>query len=164
MSIVLGIVGLAMALVLGGLAANRPPLLDPPGPWVRLRTYLGSNLAETVSDGLFAELRPRVYELPGPEVYRAVVDAIAELGWELRSANAEGLRIEAVVTTRLFRFKDDVVLRIVPSAQASSTVFCWSRSRIGRGDLAANARHILDLFERLDARLPRPRGDQAPAP
>jgi hypothetical protein len=152
-----------MALVIGGLAANRPPLLDPPGPWVRLRTYLGSNRAETVPEGVFPELRPRVYALSGPEVYRSAVDAVADLGWDLRSSDPEGLRIEAVVTTRLFRFKDDVVLRIEPSAQ-TSTVYCSSRSQIGRGDLAANARHILDLYERLEVRLARPHDGQAAAP
>lgn len=160
MTAVLTIAGVAVALLVAGLAGNRPPLLDPPGAWQRLRTYLGSNVAETRTEAGFPELRPRLYPVSGAELFRAAVDAIADLGWEIRTADSEALRIEAVVTTRLLRFKDDVALRIEPNA-AGATVYCSSRSRIGRGDLGANARHILDLYERLDARL---RGDPAGNP
>jgi hypothetical protein len=31
----------------GGLLLNRPPMLSPPGPMERLRTYLTTNVAET---------------------------------------------------------------------------------------------------------------------
>lgn len=159
MTTALAIIGILLALVLGAFVTNRPPLLEPPGPWFRLRTYLGSNLAETSTTGPFPELRPRSYALPPDEVHHAAVGSITDLGWELRSSDINSLNIEAIVTTRLFSFKDDLAIRIEARGPIS-IVYCTSRSRIGRGDFGANARHIIDLFERLDARLANAQGEQ----
>lgn len=41
------ILALPFLLVSGGLLLNRPPLLSPPGPLERLKTYLTTNVAET---------------------------------------------------------------------------------------------------------------------
>jgi uncharacterized protein (DUF1499 family) len=147
--IVLSLLGLLAA----GLIANRPPMLDPPGLWARLATYLGTHVAETRADHPFPELRPRVYPLPPDALYAATRDAIGELGWTVRAEDAAGHRLEAVVTSALWRFKDDVVVRI-EQRDAGSTPWLSARSRIGHGDLAANTRHLLDLYAALERRLP----------
>lgn len=146
------IVIIILALALGGLASNHPPLREPPGVWVRLATYLGSNVAETSEQSPFPELRPRRYTLAAEPLYSAILEVIQKLGWQLSHQDPGALQIRAVVTTPLWRFKDDVQIRVVPDP-AGSRMVIQTRSRIGRGDLGANTRHILDLYEGLDRTL-----------
>ena len=154
-AVVIGIIGLGF----GGLALNRPPLGDPPGVWVRLATYFGSHVAETREQSPFPELRPRRYSL-GPEpLYDAILAAIRELGWQLSGEDRHTFTIKAVVTTPLWRFKDDVEIGIKPASQGSG-VYIRSSSRIGKGDLAANTRHVLDLYQTLDRRLRAQKGSK----
>ena len=56
--------------------------------------------------------------------------------------------LEAFETTRVFRFVDDVVVRITPIA-TGSRIDLRSKSRDGRGDLGANAARIRALQESL---------------
>jgi Protein of unknown function (DUF1499). len=108
------VVVIAITLVLGGLVSNSPPLRDPPGVWVRLVAYFSSNIAETREDNPFPELRPRRYNLSADELYCGAREAIQELGWKARREDQNKLEVEAVVTTPLWRFKDDVRIRIEP--------------------------------------------------
>jgi len=143
---------LVLGLIAGGLIANRPPMMDPPGLWARLVTYLGTHVAETRPDHPFPELRPRFYALPPDRLYAVTRDAIAGLGWRIASEDPESLALTAVVESALWRFKDDVVVGVEP-ADGGSTLRMRSSSRIGRGDLAANTRHLLDLYAAIEQRL-----------
>ena len=49
--------------------------------------------------------------------------------------------IRAVYTTALFRFKDDVMVRVRRDGE-TTVVSVRSRSRVGKGDLGQNARTI----------------------
>lgn len=62
--------------------------------------------------------------------------------WEVVEASAADGRIEAIATTRLFGFKDDVVIRIRPAPDGGSLVDVRSKSRDGKGDIGANAARI----------------------
>jgi hypothetical protein len=67
----------------------------------------------------------------------------AERGWDI-AANmpAEG-RLEATATTAMFRFKDDVVLRVRPTEDGTgSIVDMRSVSRVGQSDLGVNAKRV----------------------
>jgi Protein of unknown function (DUF1499) len=143
---------LVLGLIAGGLIANRPPMMDSPGLWARLVTYLGTHVAEIRPDHPFPELRPHVYALPPDRLYAAAREAIGGLGWGIASENPAGLCLTAVVESALWRFKDDVVVRVEP-AEGGSTLRMRSSSRIGRGDLAANTRHLLDLYAAIEERL-----------
>ncbi len=64
-------------------------------------------------------------------------------GWDI-AANlpAEG-RLEATATTSLFRFRNDVVLRVRPAENgAESIIDMRSVSRVGIGDMGVNAKQI----------------------
>jgi uncharacterized protein (DUF1499 family) len=52
------------------------------------------------------------------------------------------------------RFKDDVVIRIQPGRD-QTRVDVRSKSRVGRGDMGANARRVRDYLSSLQARLSR---------
>lgn len=56
---------------------------------------------------------------------------------------------EAIAETRLFRWKDDVAVRIRPDGDRACIVDVRSRSREGKGDLGANARRIRHFLEAL---------------
>ncbi|MGQ0591740.1 MAG: DUF1499 domain-containing protein [Gammaproteobacteria bacterium] len=143
---------LVLGLIAGGLIANRPPMMAPPGLWARLVTYLSTHVAETRPDHPFPELRPRLYALPTDRLYAAAREAIGGLGWKIASEDPAGVSLTAVVESALWRFKDDVVVRVEP-AEGGSTLGMRSSSRIGRGDLAANTRHLLDLDAAIEKRL-----------
>ena len=143
---------LVLGLIAGGLIANRPPMMDPPGLWTRLVTYLATHVAETRPDHPFPELRPRFYALPPDRLYATAREAIAGLGWGIASEDPPGLCLTAVVESALWHFKDDVVVCVEPT-EGGSTLRLRASSRIGRGDLAANTRHLLDLYAGIEQRL-----------
>ena len=64
------------------------------------------------------------------------------LDWQVLHANEPAGVIQALALSRIFRFPDDVVIRVSPSAGGGSRVDLRSRSRFGRGDLGANAARI----------------------
>jgi len=61
-------------------------------------------------------------------------------------------RIEAVATTRVLRFRDDVTIALHREGDVT-VVHVRSKSRLGKGDFGANARRIRDFQQRLAARL-----------
>lgn len=134
------------ALPLAGLLANRPPLFDPPGFSRRMAVYLTTNVAETRDDSLFPELRPKQYAVPAGQLFEQATTALERLGWEITERDAGNRRLRAVVSTRLWKFRDDIAIeaRVLPGER--STLYVRSASRVGRSDLAANTRHILDLY------------------
>lgn len=140
---------LPLLLVGGALLLNRLPLNDPPGLWPRLRVYLGSNLAETRPDHPFPELRSRSYPLPARELHLKLAEAMRGLGWQEISSDPQTLRVEAVVATPLFGFRDDLLAQVQAVTEGRSLLYLRSASRVGRGDLGANTRHLLDLYQAL---------------
>ncbi len=144
----------AMVLAAAGILWNRVPLLEPPGPLARLQVYLTRNQVETSPDARLPEHRPRTWPLPPDELMPRVVEAVTALGWGGLAVDGGARRLTAVVETPLWGFKDDVVVRIAPAGEGASTLHFRSRSRVGRGDLGANTRHLLDLYEALERELP----------
>lgn len=135
-------------LVLGALMLNNLPMGAPPGFRKRLWTYLTTHVAETRADHPFPELElPCVAMAPGP-LFTRLEHTVELLGWHLVDSDARAHRLHAVAETPLFRFKDDVYVQL-EVGQRGTEIHIRSRSRVGRGDLGANTRHILDLMEML---------------
>ncbi|MCG6861308.1 MAG: DUF1499 domain-containing protein [Chromatiaceae bacterium] len=135
-------------LFLGGaLLLNRPPMLSPPGPLERFKTYLTTNVAQTRLEHVLPELHPSLFLADEEETQDAVVKAMRSLGWrEIQAMDGE---VRAVVVSPLFRFRDDVTVR--PEATEGGTLLhARSASRVGKGDLAANARHLQALFAEVE--------------
>lgn len=63
--------------------------------------------------------------------------------------------IRAEARTPVFRFVDDVEIRIGLDADAQTRVDLTSASRVGRWDLGTNARRIRGFLRGLDRRLGR---------
>ena len=62
---------------------------------------------------------------------------------------AARVTIEAVATTYWFGFKDDIVIRVETTSEGS-VVDLRSASRVGRGDLGANAVRIRTFITAFD--------------
>lgn len=105
----------------------------------------------------YPDLVAQRFARPADEVFAAALATAKDMEFEIVQASAAqpatgGGVIWAVATTRVFRFKDDVTITITREANAT-VVNVRSKSRIGKGDLGANARRIHDFQHRLGARL-----------
>ena len=71
------------------------------------------------------------------------------LGWEVVNEDADKGIVEATETTFWFGFKDDVVVRVRADGTGAK-IDLRSVSRVGQGDLGANARRIMLFLERFE--------------
>src|ERR1043166_5382719 len=142
------------SLLVAGIIANRLPLSDPPGFATRLSTYLNTHVAETTEDSPFAELRLRHYEAPDGLLFDIVRRAVQGLKWEVIGSDASTKEMQAVVTTKVWHFQDDVSIQVRPAQPSGSVLWVRSVSRVGKGDLGANTRHVMDLIEAVNAIAP----------
>jgi uncharacterized protein (DUF1499 family) len=127
-------------------------LEDPPG-------YASGPAAGETYPEEFVELQREAYpdlaplrtERPPSDAFaRALETARRMPSWKVVSEDpAEGL-IQAVSTSRIFRFNDDVAIRIRPDSRGS-VVDVRSRSRVGQSDLGANAARIRAFFAAFEA-------------
>lgn len=88
------------------------------------------------------------------DVVRRAEALARERGWELVTVDPREGVVEAVDTSRWFRFKDNVIVRVRPlSDQAGvSMVDMRSISRVGVSDTGTNARRIRDFLRDLSGR------------
>ena len=77
----------------------------------------------------------------GDEAFNRAVAVATELGWEIYLQDRDAGIIEAVETTAIMAFKDDVVIRVAGTA-GGARIDLRSVSRVGLGDLGANANRI----------------------
>jgi len=103
-------------------------------------TYPGEEFASQQRDA-YPDLAPIVLAAPPSDAFPKVESAIEGLGWEITYRDAETGVLEAVDVTRIFRFVDDIVVRIRPQA-AGSVIDVRSKSRDGKSDMGANATRI----------------------
>jgi uncharacterized protein (DUF1499 family) len=75
------------------------------------------------------------------QAYAQAEKVAAKLGWDITRADPVAGEIEAVDTTKVMAFKDDVIIR-VRRADGGSVVDLRSASRVGRSDMGANAKRI----------------------
>jgi len=104
----------------------------------------------------YPELQSRMYAQPPERVYTVLRQAAGSIArWKVVRADAAARAVEVEVRTALFGFVDDLTARVEP-ADGGARVIIRSRSRVGRGDLGENARHIAALQRRMDRLLQRP--------
>jgi hypothetical protein len=117
-----------------------------------LRTALTRNRVETDSSHPDPRLRGRTYAIPFAVVWaaaRKLTDGGLR-GWELVETDEETGMLKAEATTPVFRFVDDVTIRIALDENAQTRVDMSSASRVGKGDLGKNARRVTKFFRSLD--------------
>jgi uncharacterized protein (DUF1499 family) len=101
----------------------------------------------------YPDLAPLITKAPKEQVFDAAMATLAGMGLKITDANPADGRLEAVDTTLLYGFKDDMVVRIQESAQGTR-VDVRSKSRVGRSDLGVNAKRIRTFLSKLRSALP----------
>lgn len=151
MKIILIVLVLLLMLPFATLLKNQVPLFKAPGLISRVSVYLTSNAAVTADVHDFPELITPVFKARADELFNTVEAAVNALGWQIQAIDRQNLRIEIVITSPVFRFKDDMVVQIQAIDGNKTTLNIASRSRIGRADFAANEAHILRLINAVAA-------------
>ncbi|MPZ11144.1 MAG: DUF1499 domain-containing protein [Kiloniellaceae bacterium] len=161
-----GLLGLAASLPVVAMAAHweytaraYPPINDistdtedPPVFWdvPNPSAYPGGETA-ALQRAAYPDLAPLALGV-APERAFALALALAEdSDWEIVAEEPEEGRIEAVDSTLLYGFKDEIVIRVEPS-EDGAVVDLRSRSRLGRSDLGVNAARISRFLAALEER------------
>ena len=100
----------------------------------------------------YKDLMPLRVSAPPDAVFeQAVALAKEQPRWQVTAVDPQARTFEGVVETGIFRFRDDFVVRVRPEGEAAR-VDMRSKSRVGKGDLGANAQRIGQFFQGLAAR------------
>lgn len=158
-------VPLALVFVLLALPGGRVPRindittdLDNPPTFVRAgalahnadrdMAYPGAEFATQQRQG-YPDLAPlRLSQVPDDVFAQARFTAEAMPGWRVTRIDTDARELEAVATSTVFRFPDDVIVQVRPDGDGS-VVHARSKSRYGRSDMGANAARIDAFFAAL---------------
>lgn len=91
-----------------------------------------------------------VFEVPLSnlrETFKSVVAATE--GAEVVAEAPDGIHV--VVTTSLWKFKDDIRALFIPVGEGKSTIALYSASRVGYWDFGTNRRRVESWLERMQA-------------
>ena len=161
--------GLGLLLIVGVAASpgsDLPPINDittdlsnPPAfaPSTVVPAYVGRDMGYPVDfvpqvRDAYSDLRSLEAAQPPAAVYAEAVALAEEMGWEITARGDQRLVFDAEDETNLFRFVDDITVRVEPSGTGAK-VDMRSKSRDGKSDLGANAARIRDFLGQLEARL-----------
>lgn len=115
---------------------------------------LTQNDAQTVAGSPDARLRGRTYHIPFARVWDTAVGLANEMPrWTVLTTDEDRGLIQAEARTLIFKWVDDVTIRIRLDDNALTRVDLRSASRRGVGDLGTNVRRIARFLQRLDQRL-----------
>ena len=96
----------------------------------------------------YPDIRPLVSDIPPAQAYERARSVARRMCWKVVEENPSEGRIEAIATTLWFGFKDDVVIRIAPSAGNGSRIDIRSVSRVGLSDVGTNTRRIRTFLKK----------------
>jgi uncharacterized protein (DUF1499 family) len=159
------LLGLILSLPVAGLGAafeiaarTTPPINDistdtedPPVFWFTATPsdYPAQN-AEP-QRAAYPDVRPLELSVSADEAFAAALALVEERGWEVLSADPAESQIEAIATSRLFGFEDEVAIRVTET-DTGARIDMRSRSRLGQIDRGANARRIEAFLSDLETR------------
>lgn len=166
----LGVLGMPAATVavvgvLAGLSVPRindisTDLEDPPA-FRAAQSFPGNGGRDFAFPAQNAPLIEAHYPTLSPLAVNAPADAVFETvqrlaqdwpGWQQVQADGDTRTVEAYATTGVFRFHDDVVIRVRP-LERGSRVDMRSKSRDGESDFGVNAKRIEAFLDALRAEL-----------
>jgi len=128
-----------------------PPIfvavLPARGPQSNPVEHAGAAVADA-QRAAYPDIRPLTLALPPADAFALALREARAMGWEIVAQDPAAGRIEATATTLWFGFHDDVVVRVRP-ADGGSRIDVRSLSRVGVGDVGANAKRIRAYLARL---------------
>ena len=111
--------------------------------------YKGAENAEKQKQA-YPDIVPMPSSLSSAELFVKAEAAARAAGWDIAAADVQTGRIEATVTSLIYGFKDDMVIRVTP-ATAGSQLDMRSMSRMGKSDVGMNAKRIREFVASLKA-------------
>jgi uncharacterized protein (DUF1499 family) len=159
------LLGLILSLPVAGLGAafeitarTTPPINDistdtedPPVFWFTATPsdYPASNAGP--QSAAYPGVRPLDLPLSSDDAFSAALALVEARGWEVLSADPAESQIEAIATSRLFGFEDEVAIRVTET-DTGTRIDMRSRSRLGQIDRGVNARRIEAFLADLETR------------
>ncbi len=119
--------------------------------WHNPVAYEGTRIAR-LQQQAYPDIRPVISPLDPEQAWVRARALVGQSGWQIQHEDREAGTIEAVAVTPLFRFRDDVVIRIRREGNGSR-IDIRSASRLGISDLGTNARRIRHFIERFSQEL-----------
>ena len=129
---------------------DNPPVFEAV-PGIRAANDNSLELDEKVQaaqSAFYTELAPLSLSGAPADNFAKALAAAEGMGWEIVASDTAKGVIEATVTTTLFGFKDDVIIRLT-AANGGTRLDMRSASRAGLSDLGANAARIEAYFAAL---------------
>jgi uncharacterized protein (DUF1499 family) len=113
-----------------------------------LRDWFTRNWADT-DEGRYPDVVPLELPLPPADALARVEAVVRALPrWQVESVDAASGTLKATRRSRLWRFVDDVTLRL-EAVPGGSRLHARSQARVGVGDLGQNRRNLVQLFQAL---------------
>lgn len=121
------------------------------------RTMYPNNIAETSETSENAELKTRRYKAnlqTTAEAVKKIIPTLSSWGlkWKLGESKMENDQAIVTAEVPVVIFTDDLEVKL-EQVENEVIVNVRSASRIGKSDFGENARHIRQLFSRLDKKL-----------
>ena len=123
---------------------NDPPLfvdILPLRAGARNSAVYGGSQVAALQQAAYPDIAPVDLMIAPAAAFAKALATANAMGWALVATDSSSGRIEATATTRVFRFRDDVVIRIRPR-DGGSRLDIRSVSRLGGRDLGKNASRI----------------------
>lgn len=125
---------------------------DPPVFWFTVTPTDYPSANAEPQHAAYPDVRPLDLDLSFDDAFGLALALVEERGWKVLSADPDESQIEAIATSRLFGFEDEVAIR-VSETDNGTRIDMRSRSRLGQVDRGANARRITKFLSDLEARL-----------
>lgn len=107
--------------------------------------YAGESAAAAQA-AQYPDIKPIESSLGKAEAFQRALEVANGNGWEVVAEDADTGIIEAVASTRFFKFEDDVIIRVSENG-TGSLVDIRSHSRRGRADRGKNAERVRAFIE-----------------
>lgn len=160
----LGLIPTAVAVVVLGSSSGLPMIhdistdtQDPPAFRAALalrgddsNPLQRSAEVDSLQREAYADIEPLMTSKSPAEAFERAIAVSKELGWVVHNTEQASGIIEATYTSAWFGFVDDIVIRIRPHMSGNTQIDLRSVSRVGKGDLGANAKRIRAFIQRFN--------------
>jgi fatty-acyl-CoA synthase len=135
-------------------ASGANPINPLTAPLSSIEAYKGPRFADRHAKSIgdlgreaFPDLRPLTVSAPRERVFAVLREEAQERGWTVATDDPGAGTFEATAETFWFGFKDDVAVRVRPGEAAGQLqIDARSTSRVGLGDMGANAARLRDYL------------------
>lgn len=135
-------------------ASGANPLHPLTAPLSSIEAYQGPRFADLHSRTVgelgreaYPDLRTVTVTAPAERLFAALRTQAEDRGWTIADVDPAAGRFEAVAETFWFGFQDDLAVRVRPAgAPGQWQLDARSTSRVGLGDMGANAARLRDYF------------------